>query len=102
MRGPLIDRGLALLLRALAAGAAGRFRIVQMQSEEWASATFAGARHCVSLELEGDDSAGRAERLRAELPELDFALPRHLVADIVALPGKDAILSFEALILEEA
>ena len=98
----LIDRALAALLRALAAGDAGPFRLAEAITTSWASATFEGARHVVALELEGADAVARAARLRRALPEMEFVLPAHLVADIVALPGEDATLCFEALILDAA
>ena len=98
----LIDRALAALLRALAAGAAGCFRIAEARSTPWASATFEGARHAVTLELAGADASERAARLRDALPEMEFALPAHLVADIVVKASEGATLSFETLILEEA
>jgi hypothetical protein len=48
----------------------------------WASATFVGARHTVSLTLAGEDAEGRAEALALALPEAEFSLPGHIVADL--------------------
>jgi len=101
MSGMMLDRALAALLRALAAGPAGRFHIVSAASTPWASATFEGARHAVTLALEGEDAAGRAAHLRRTLPEMEFSLRGNLVADIAAIPDDGANLGFEALILAE-
>lgn len=46
----------------------------------WASATFQGARHAVTVR--GTRSPG-LEAWLAALPDQDFALPGHLVADLV-------------------
>lgn len=48
----------------------------------WASATFIGARHGLVLILRSEDSSLRADALAAMLPEADFAIPGHLVADL--------------------
>jgi hypothetical protein len=48
----------------------------------WASATFIGARHTVILMLNGEEKAARAQVLRTALPEAEFAIPGHIVADL--------------------
>ncbi|MFT3967348.1 MAG: hypothetical protein QM690_15840 [Sphingobium sp.] len=48
----------------------------------WASATFIGARHRLVLVLRGDDAASRAGALASLLPEAEFAIAGHLVADL--------------------
>ncbi|MET0238724.1 MAG: hypothetical protein ABW184_02400 [Sphingobium sp.] len=48
----------------------------------WASATFLGARHVVTLRLEGEDAEDRAQRVVGCLPEAEFAIPGHIVADV--------------------
>lgn len=71
----------------------------------WASATFVGARHGVTLILKGDDSQERAATLAESLPEAEFAIAGHLVADLsveIAARGPDesrlilSILTIEA------
>lgn len=72
----------------------------------WCSATFIGARHDVMLRLHGRDAATRADALAAELPEADFRIPGHVIADLavdtLTLVGADearlslSILSIEA------
>ena len=96
-----------LLLRAIREKAErdGIARIVSSSSEAWASATFRGARHSLSLHLEGDGTSDRASRLAETLGLAEFCLPGHLVADI-ALTGRNTdaagtTIEIEALTLEE-
>jgi len=49
----------------------------------WCSATFVGARHAVTLVLKGKDATARGADLAARLPEEEFRLPGHIVADLV-------------------
>lgn len=51
------------------------------RERRWASATFCGARHIFELEtaLPGPSAV---ERLRARLPDHEFSMAGHLVADI--------------------
>ena len=79
------------LCRAIAARYPG-LTLVEGRSEDWASATFSGARHV--LVLTGDDAP-------AGIGEVDFALPGHFVADIEARHEAGRIV-IEALTIEEA
>ena len=101
-RGPdaatLIER--ALIAQALAAGC--RVEIAASDSRRWASATFIGARHAIRL------SCARSAALEtwlSELPEADFALRGHLVADLtverVHREGDAVTVSLEILTVEE-
>ena len=47
----------------------------------WASITFAGTRHRVTLVWEGPEAVERGECFIAFLPEHEFAIPGQLVAD---------------------
>ncbi|WP_374944872.1 hypothetical protein [Sphingomonas sp.] len=67
----------ALLATAAAAGCA--VRIVSATERSWASATFVGARHALSVE--GVDSAALDGWLSA-LHDADLVLPGHMVADV--------------------
>jgi len=71
----------------------------------WASATFTGARHEVTLLLTGADAAARADRLAAEIAELEFRLPGHLVADALFAGRRDTAdgieIDLEALTIED-
>lgn len=95
----------ALLARAVIASAArGRCAVTVAASDSvpWASATFAGARHSLTL------SAAPGPVLDAwlaALPEADLPIAGHLVADIVVIdvarePGA-ATVAVEALTVEE-
>jgi hypothetical protein len=70
----------------------------------WASATFIGARHAITLLLEGEDSGVRAQALAAILPESDFAIPGHIVADLsvdgIAPDPQGARLTLSILTIE--
>ncbi|MGF7153170.1 hypothetical protein [Novosphingobium gossypii] len=50
---------------------------------DWASATFSGARHSIALAFDGAQAVAAAEALIAALPDHEFTVPRHLVADAV-------------------
>ena len=68
----------ALRTHALAAGVV--VAVLRIDSRPWASATFAGMRHDVTVE------AGVGDALAAwlaALPDADWALRGHLVADVV-------------------
>lgn len=48
----------------------------------WASATFIGARHDVTVVLAGEDAVARAASLADMLPDAEFTIRGHLVADL--------------------
>lgn len=74
---------------------------------EWASVTFSGARHHVQIDFAGDGAVGAAADLLADLPELEFEIPRHIVADVALLAeargddGTRASLDLEVLTIED-
>lgn len=101
-RGP--DAG-TLLRRALArdAAAAGcRVSVTSAQATRWASATFTGAQH--RLTLEGEDDAVLAEWLGG-VNEADLPMRGHLVADValvsVTRGGGRAEIVLEGLTVEQ-
>jgi hypothetical protein len=91
------------------------FRLGQGQGElaahserPWASATFAGARHAISLSFAGAESVAAGERLLDLLPDHEFDIPGHLVADATVraahhrlLPDEKLELEIEILLLED-
>jgi hypothetical protein len=94
-----------LLVRSLEADsrrAACLVRAIDSTWTRWASATFNGARH--ELSLEATDSPALEAWLDA-LPEADLPLRGHLVADIVVTgvtrAGGVATMTIEALTVEE-
>lgn len=74
------------LARALAPGHyGGGGRIEELVSTPWCSATFAGARHRLSVRFEGSNANPAADSFLDGLEEREFALRGHLVADIAAV-----------------
>lgn len=59
--------------------------IIRSHERPWASVTFSGARHWITLHVPSD----RAGVLVAELPEADFNLPGQLVADLAITATRD-------------
>lgn len=101
-RGPdaatLVER--ALVAGAEAAGCA--VTIPRSDVERWASATFVGARH--ALTLTGTHSVALGAWLAA-LPEAEFSLRGHLVADLqvtkVSRDGDTVAALLEVLTVED-
>ena len=101
-RGP--DAG-TVLVRAIEANALRAGCPVRMTASDWtrwASATFTGARH--ELTLEAEESKALDSWL-TELPEAELPIRGHLVADIVASSVRRAegvaTIRLEALTVEE-
>ncbi len=55
--------------------------VIATSSRPWASATFVGARHAIVLRLTGPDHEARAAALAERLPEAEFSIGGHIVAD---------------------
>lgn len=94
---------------AVKALAAGHGQVVIHREAPWASITFAGARHTLSLSFSGRAAVEAAERMIAELPDHEFAIAGQLVADAQVLAVDHAMLpepvlrvEVELLLLEEA
>lgn len=101
-RGPdaatLLER--ALLADAERAGCP--LSLAESNMDRWASATFSGARHRITLV---GRRAAVLDRWVAALPEAEFALRGHLVADIklvrVRRAGDAVTIAIEVLTVEE-
>jgi hypothetical protein len=97
---------LARSLRGQFAGFAGAVEIDEIASRRWASITFTGARHRLSLRLAGPGARAAADAFLDELGEREFELKGHVVADIalkdkVVEEGEEAVrLTLEALTVE--
>lgn len=70
------------LIRAVLTLAAGAARLEEHRGTAWASATFTGMRHVMRISLEGADGMATGTRLAVILPEHEFTIAGHLVADI--------------------
>ena len=87
-----------LLLRELPHGLAPGASIFR----PWASASFVGARHIFPCTLAAGDSAAVACALQAGLSTIEWALPGHIVADVVVECGAEAgALRIEILTVED-
>lgn len=80
-RGPDAATLLERRLRWCADAADIALSIVRSDWTRWASATFTGARHLITVSLYGPDIDGWL----AALPEADLPLRDHLVADAVVV-----------------
>lgn len=69
------------LREALIALGASQGEVLRHEERAWASVTFAGARHRITLGFTGQDGVAGGEALIAELPDHEFTLPGQLVAD---------------------
>lgn len=98
------------LLRALL-GRAGvdrnRILLTDFRSTDWHSLTMAGERQQIYLRIPGPGAVAVANALTDGLPEAEFAIPGHIVADIavdgamVENPDGSICLTIEALTVEE-
>ncbi|WP_126172258.1 hypothetical protein [Altericroceibacterium xinjiangense] len=84
----------------LLALAGGRGRITQHTERSWASITFAGSRHEFTLLFEGAEAVEAGEVFVTLLPEHEFDLRKHLVADatVVAVDHRVEPLRMEVTI----
>lgn len=96
-RGPDVTTLLERRLRIAAEAAGVAIEIVASTATPWASATFNGARHHLTLI---GDGAGFAPWL-ANLPEADLPLRGHLVADLVVTSAAERTATIEILSVEE-
>lgn len=88
-------RALIAALAAAALTAQIILTIADTEERPWASATFSGARHIVSVELDGDAAA--IDRWLAALPEAQWAMRHHIVADIAVAARSGGGATIEAL-----
>ena len=94
------------LLAALEALAGSSSLIGDVMMRPWCSATFLGAQHSIVLRFEGDLAMLQAERFAEILPEAQFTLRGHIVAD-VAVDGVEeaddggASISLSVLTIED-
>lgn len=96
-RGPDATTLLERRLRIAAEAAGVSIEIVASESTPWASATFNGARHHLTL---NSDDAGFAQWL-ATLPDADLPLRGHLVADLIVMGMAGRTATIEVLTVEE-
>lgn len=102
-RGPWLP-----LIAALLKLAGSRAEFLRHAERPWTSATFAGSRHTVALSFAGEDAIEDGENLIAALPDHEFTISGHLVADAVvteadhrAGPPPSLTVEIELLLLED-
>ena len=96
------------LLDALAELAGGKGEMLRHAERAWASITFSGARHRVTMAFAGPEAVAAGERFVELLPEHEFAIEGQLVADAAVLsavretlPELRLTVEAELLLLEE-
>jgi hypothetical protein len=72
--------------------------VLARESRPWASVTFSGARHRLTLDAGGEPGL---ETWVAGLPEREIALRGHLVADVAVTTVERAKVVIEVLTVEE-
>jgi len=103
----LIEDATTALLRATLNFLDFPATVERIRSRSWASITFTGARHELTLRLDGEGADEAADRFCAGVETAEFDLRRHILADI-ALVGREAAadggvrLRIEALTVEDA
>ena len=96
------------LLSAVVALAGARVEMLRHLEKPWASVTFSGSRHRITLAFPGPQAVADGEAFIARLPEHEFAIRGHLVADAsitgvehLTLPEPKLMVEAELLLLEE-
>lgn len=69
------------LLSSLLELGEGKAQLLRHSERPWASITFSGTRHNIVLAFNGAEAISAGERFLEALPEHEFEIPRHLVAD---------------------
>ena len=87
---------------------AGQGTILTHSEKNWASITFAGARHRLEIAFEGAAAVEAGEAFIAALPDHEFAIPGQLVAEATIVEVDHRIdppsmrVTCEVLLLEDA
>ncbi|SFF99519.1 hypothetical protein SAMN05518801_10570 [Novosphingobium sp. CF614] len=86
-----------------------RAELVRHTERAWSSVTFSGTRHTIALAFAEVEAIAQGEAYLAALPEHEFTIPAHLVADaaVVAvehetIPCPRMIVEAELLLLDGA
>jgi hypothetical protein len=84
----------------------GHAEIGDYRVRSWASITFAGSKHHMTVRFRGPEAVAAGETFVAFLPEHEFCILGHLVADAAITsvsgdPGKYLGVSVEMLLIED-
>lgn len=106
---PLARRIRQHLVEAILTLAGGKAELAHHIERGWASVTFSGTRHTMSLAFTGTEAVAAGEHFIAALPDHEFTIPRQLVADALVVSTEHALLpeprltvEIELLLLEDA
>lgn len=88
------------LIEAIMALSDGKAQLAHHVERGWASVTFAGTRHTMSLVFASAEAVAAGEAFIVALPEHEFAIPRQLVADAVVVSAEHALLPEPRLAVE--
>ena len=87
----------------------GQPLVLRHHERSWASITFSGTRHALTLLFTGTEAVAAGERFIDALPDHEFAIPSQLVADATVTSVANALLptprmevQVEVLMLEDA
>jgi hypothetical protein len=96
------------LLSEIMTLAENRAVLIRHSERAWASVTFTGTRHSVTLAFNDPAAIAAGERFIAALPDHEFTIPRQLVADAAvaevehtAAPDERLVVTCDLLLLEE-
>lgn len=70
------------LVSAIVAMAGDGAVLIEGTLRPWCSATFVGARHHLVIAVGGEDAAERTGALAQALPDAEFRIPGHVIADL--------------------
>jgi hypothetical protein len=85
------------LTRQIEALADGHARVILKRERPWASITFAGTRHSFAIDWEGAVDPDEIQKLAEALPDHEFSIPGHFVADMLVTDQSEMRLLVEAL-----
>lgn len=95
--------------RSILALAGNQPALIRHTETPWASITFSGDRHTITLRFEGTEAISGGEQLIAALPDHEFVIPGKLVADAAVtsadhrcLPHEVLEVTLEILLLDDA
>lgn len=84
-------------------------KLLSHSEKPWASITFSGSRHELMFDFAGPEAVAAGERFVADLPDHEFAIPGHLVAEAtvsevshVLHPAPRMVVTATLLLLEDA
>lgn len=102
-RGPWMS-----LLSAVLGLAGARAELLRHGERAWASATFSGSRHTIALAFHGAEAIMAGEAFIDALPEHEFTISGHLVADAAVIavdqemvPTPTMTIEVDLLLLED-